>query len=89
MAALGIFSRMKKAVQSPFNRTPQVEHNKDQAADMVGLDQVFLHYFHFFGQGVGGGAEGGGTSFDEGEAPPGRGTFFRLQVCERVGVSIA
>ena len=55
MAALGIFSRMKKAVQSPFNRTPQVEHNKDQAADMVGLDQVFLHYFHFFGQGGGGG----------------------------------
>ena len=54
MAALGIFSRMKKAVQSPFNRTPQVEHNKHQAADMVGLDQVFLHYFHFFGQGGGG-----------------------------------
>ena len=87
MAALGIFSRMKKAVQSPFNRTPQVEHNKHQAADMVGLDQVFLHYFRFFGQG--GGGEGGGTSFDDGEAPPGRGTFFRLQVCERVGVSIA
>ena len=58
MAALGIFSRMKKAVQSPFNRTPQVEHNKDQAADMVGLDQVFLHYFHFFGQGGGGGLWG-------------------------------
>ena len=48
MAALGIFSRMKKAVQSPFNRTPQVKHNKRQAADMNGLDQVFLHYFHFF-----------------------------------------
>lgn len=43
MAALGIFSRMKKAVKSPFNRTPQVEHNKHQAADMVGLDQVFLN----------------------------------------------
>ena len=55
MAALGIFSRMKKAVQSPFNRTPQVEHNKHQAADMVGLDQVFLHYFRCFGQGGGGG----------------------------------
>ena len=48
MAALGIFSRMKKAVQSPFNRTPQVEHNKHQPADMVGLDQVFLHYISLF-----------------------------------------
>lgn len=43
MAALGIFSWVKKAVKSPFNRTPQVEHNKHQAADMVGLDQVFLN----------------------------------------------
>lgn len=43
MAALGIFSRMKKAVKSPFNGTPQVEHDKHQAPDMVGLDQVFLN----------------------------------------------
>ena len=81
MAALGIFSRMKKAVKSPFNGTPQVEHNKHQ---------VFLHYFHFiWPRGWGGGGEWGGTSYDHREAPLGRGTFFRLQVCERVGVSLA
>ena len=32
---------------------------------------------------------GGGTPYNRlyGEAPPERGTFFRLEVCERVGIS--
>ena len=35
-------------------------------------------------------APGGGTPYDGryGEAPPERGTFFRLQVHERVGISL-
>ena len=37
----------------------------------------------------GGGGGGGGTPYNGlyGEAPPERGTFFRLQVYERVGIS--
>ena len=37
------------------------------------------------------GARGGGTSYNGlyGEAPPERGTFFNLQVYERVGISRA
>ena len=36
------------------------------------------------------GAGGGGTPYDGlyGEAPPERGTFFRLQVYEKVGISL-
>ena len=36
-----------------------------------------------------GGGGGGGTPYNGlyGEAPPERGTFFRLEVCERVGIS--
>ena len=35
-------------------------------------------------------APGGGTPYNDryGEAPPERGTFFRLQVHERVGISL-
>ena len=37
----------------------------------------------------GGGGGGGGTPYHGlyGEAPPERGTFFRLELCERVGIS--
>ena len=37
-----------------------------------------------------GGGEGGGTPYDGlyGEDPPKRGVFFRLQVYERVGISL-
>ena len=38
----------------------------------------------------GGGKGGGGTPYDGlyGEAPPERGIFYRLQVYERVGISL-
>ena len=39
--------------------------------------------------GINPGGGGGGTPYNGlyGEAPPERGTFFRLEVCERVGIS--
>ena len=46
-------------------------------------------FVHDPGRGKGGGG-GGGTPYDGlyGEAPPKRGDFFRLQVNERVGISL-
>ena len=52
------------------------------------LLKLFFHFFSEWRPGVGG---GGGTPYNGlyGEAPPERGTFFRLEVYKRVGISRA
>ena len=51
---------------------------------MIRIGNYLLTRFH------GGGGEGEGTPYNGpyGEAPPESGTFFRLQVYERVGISL-
>ena len=51
---------------------------------MIRIGNYLLTRFH----GGGGGREGEGTPYNGpyGEAPPESGTFFRLQVYERVGI---
>ena len=53
----------------------------------VGLEGRKQYYHRFPCANPGGG--GGGTPYNGlyGEAPPGKGTFFRPQVYERVGIS--
>ena len=55
---------------------------------MIRIGNYLLTRFH--GGGGEGGREGEGTPYNGpyGEAPPERGTFFRLQVYERVGISL-
>ena len=58
---------------------------------VINLSDIFSSHFRQDYHPTGGGGGGGGTSYNSvyGEVPPKRGTFFRLEVYKRVGISRA